>query len=87
MINLTIHNLDENLKSRLQKQAKQNGHTLEEEAKEILRLALMKNENPINLVTLIERRFAHCEDIEIPEIPREPIRQIATFLKSGFNIV
>jgi plasmid stability protein len=78
MTDLTIHNLDENIKARLQKQAEKHGRSLEEEAKEILRLTLTKQEHPSNIVTMIERRFAHCGDFELPEIPREPIRQIPT---------
>lgn len=79
MTHLTIHNLDDFIKSRLQKQAEEHGRSLEEEAREILRSALTEDEEPINIVTMIERRFAHCGDFELPEIPREPIRQIPTF--------
>ena len=79
MTHLTIHNLDENIKNRLQKQAEKHGLSLEEEVKEILRLTLTKQESPSNIVTMIERRFAHCGEFELPEIPREPIRQIPTF--------
>lgn len=79
MSNLTLYNLDENIKSRLKKQAQQHGRSLEEEAKEILRLALREKETNINLVTRLEERFAHCEDFELPEIPREPMRPIPTF--------
>ena len=49
MTHLTIHNLDENIKSRLRKQAEEHGRTLEEEAREILRLALTEDEEPINI--------------------------------------
>lgn len=49
MTHLTIHNLDENIKSRLQKQAEKHGRSLEEEAKEILRLTLTKQESPSNI--------------------------------------
>ncbi len=79
MTYLTIHNLDENIKARLQKQAEKHGRSLEEEAKEILRNALTEEEKTINIVTMIERRFAHCGDFELPEIPREPMCQIPTF--------
>ena len=41
--------------------------------------AKVEDEEPTNIVTMIERRFAHCGDFESPEIPREPIRQIPTF--------
>jgi plasmid stability protein len=79
MEHLTIHNLDENIKARLEKQAKEHGRSLEEEAKEILRHALTEQENPLNLATMIERRFAPFGDFELPEISREPMRQIPAF--------
>ncbi len=63
MAQITIYNLDENIKDRLEKQAEEHGRSLEEEAKEIIREALTED----------ERRFAHCGDFEIPEISREPI--------------
>lgn len=79
MTHLTIHNLDENIKAYLQEQAEKHGRSLEEEVKEILQLTLTNQESPLNIVTMLERRFAHCGDFELPEIPREPIRQTPTF--------
>jgi antitoxin FitA len=80
MNNITISNLDDDIKYRLQKRAEQHGRSLEEEAREILRLALTENqEHPSNIVTRIEQRFANLGDFELPEIPREPIRNVSTF--------
>jgi antitoxin FitA len=80
MNNITISNLDDDIKSRLQKRAEKHGRSLEEEAREILRLALTENnEHSLNLATLIERRFANFGDFELPEIKREPIRTVSTF--------
>jgi antitoxin FitA len=80
MNNITISNLDDDMKYRLQKLAEQHGRSPEEEAREILRLALTENqEHPLNIVTLIEQRFADLGDFELPEIPREPIRNVSTF--------
>jgi antitoxin FitA len=80
MTNITISNLDDYLKNRLQKRAEKHGHSLEEEITEILRLVLTENtKNPINLATLIENRFADFEDLELPEIVREPIRTVSIF--------
>ena len=74
-IDITIFNLDDEIKSRLQKRAEKNGRSLEEEAREIIRMALTEDhEQPLNLATMIERRFANLEDFELPEIKREPIR-------------
>ncbi len=80
MTNITLSNLDEDLKNRLQQRAEKHGHSLEQEITEILRLVLIENQqNPINLVTLIEKRFADFEDLELPEIKREPIRTESIF--------
>ncbi|MBW4555773.1 MAG: hypothetical protein KME59_07525 [Trichormus sp. ATA11-4-KO1] len=69
MTNIIISNLDDEIKSRLQKRAEKHGRSLEEEAKEILYLVLAENhEPPLNLATLIEQRFANFEDFELPEI-------------------
>ena len=77
---ITISNLDDDIQSRLQKRAEKHGRSLEEEAKEIIRLALTENhEHSLNLATIIEQRFANLGDFELPEIPREPIRTISTF--------
>ena len=80
MTNITISNLDDDLQNQLQKRAEKHGHSLEQEITEILRLVLTENpENPINLVTLIEKRFANFEDLELPEIEREAIRTVSIF--------
>jgi antitoxin FitA len=80
IFNITISNLDDDIKSRLQKQAEKHGRSLEEEAREILRLALTENnEDTLNIATIIEQRFANLGDFELPEVRREPIRTISTF--------
>ncbi|MBN3926560.1 plasmid stability protein [Nostoc sp. NMS4] len=80
MNNITISNLDDDIKSLLKKRAEKHGRSLEEEAKEILRMALIENhEQPLNLANMIEQRFANLGDFELPEIPREPIRIVSTF--------
>ncbi|MBD2294499.1 plasmid stability protein [Anabaena sphaerica FACHB-251] len=80
MTNIIIYNLDDEIKSRLQKRAEKNGRSLEEEAREILYMTLTENnENSLNLATRIEQRFANFGDFELPEIAREPIRTVSTF--------
>jgi plasmid stability protein len=80
MTNITISNLDDDLKNQLQKRAEKHGHSLEQEITEILRLVLIENpKNPINLVTLIENRFAKFEDLELPKIERDAIRTVSIF--------
>ncbi|MEA5626677.1 FitA-like ribbon-helix-helix domain-containing protein [Nostoc sp. UHCC 0251] len=80
MNNITISNLDNDIKYRLQKRAEKHGRSLEEEAREIIRMALTENhEHSLNLANMIEQRFANLGDFELPEIPREPIRTVSTF--------
>lgn len=80
MTHITIVNIDDNIKNLLQQRASRNGRSLEEEAKEILRLALIENQKPpVNIVSMIEKRFAHLGDFELGEINREPMRPAPTF--------
>ena len=44
MAQILVRNLDDRLKGRLQHRAKRNGHSMEEEAREILRNALRADE-------------------------------------------
>ncbi|GAA6617464.1 FitA-like ribbon-helix-helix domain-containing protein [Scytonema sp. NUACC26] len=75
MTNITIFNVDDNIKNLLQQRASKNGRSLEEEVKEILRLVLSENQKPpVNLVNIIEKRFAHLGNFELGEITREPMR-------------
>ncbi|MDF5722345.1 MAG: plasmid stability protein [Rhizonema sp. PD37] len=75
MTNITIFNIDEHIKNLLQQRASENGRSLEEEAKDILCQALIENQNqPENIVSMIEKRFAHLEDFELGEVSREPMR-------------
>nr|WP_313950125.1 plasmid stability protein [Nostoc sp. FACHB-110] len=68
------------MKNILQDRAKKNGRSLEEEVKEILHQVLIENQTPpINIVNLIDKRFAHLGDFELGEIKREPIRPAPTF--------
>ena len=46
MAQLLVRNLENQLKARLQRRAKRHGHSMEEEAREILRNALREEETP-----------------------------------------
>ncbi len=80
MNKITISNLDDDIKYRLQKRAEKHGRSLEEEAREILHMTLTENHGqPLNLASIFEERFANLGDFELPKIPREPIRTVSTF--------
>lgn len=80
MASLTIRNLDDAMKRRLRVRAAEHGHSMEEEAREILRAALSQQQAaPKNLAEAIRARFAPLGgvDLELPE--REPIREPPRF--------
>jgi antitoxin FitA len=76
MVSITIRNLDESLKSRLQMRAAQHGHSMEEEALDILRIALaVEHQTPHNLAEAIHRRFAALGGVDLPPVCREAMRE------------
>lgn len=76
---LTI-NLDDELTDKLQQQAQKKGHTLEQEVTEILRNCLtQENQNSLNLAQRITQRFDDLEEVEIPLITRDKMRQPPNF--------
>ncbi len=80
MASITIRNLDDSLKSRLRIQAAVHGRSMEDEARDILRSALNQEALlPGNLADAIRARFAPLGGFDMPDIPREPIREPPTF--------
>ncbi len=80
MASITIRNLDDSLKSRLRIQAAVHGRSMEDEARDILRSSL--NQEPQgtkNLGTAINALFKPLGGFDMPEIPREPIREPPAF--------
>ena len=80
MPSITIRNLDEGLKTRLRVQAAHHGRSMEEEARDILRVALSrKRANASNLAKAIRARFAPLGGVELPQLPRETLRKPPSF--------
>lgn len=76
MASLTIRNLDEPLKARLRIQAAVHGRSMEDEARDILRTALTREPTqPSNLAAAIRKRFAPLGGVDLPDVPREPVRE------------
>lgn len=70
MAAITIRKLDEATKARLRVRAAHHGRSMEEEAREILRSALVVSSRPKeNLAAAIRRRFAPLGGVEL-ELPR-----------------
>lgn len=74
MASLTIRNIDESLKASLRLAAAENGRSMEEEARQILKHFMLRKKNMTGIGTSIARRFAQTGGIELPEIPRSSPR-------------
>ena len=75
MASITIRNLDENVKSRLRRRAAQHQRSMEEEARNILRIALTKEEVTAgSLATAIQARFQAFGGVELSIPVRGAIR-------------
>ena len=78
MASITIRNLDDDLKQRLRVRAAERGHSMEQEAREILRAALAQApQTGEELYRSIRARFEAIGFVEPGELqipPREPMR-------------
>ena len=73
---ITIRKLDESVKSQLRVQAAENGRSMEEEAREILKNALNQSAAaPVDLATSVRRRFAAIGGVDLQLPARQAIRQ------------
>jgi plasmid stability protein len=76
MASITIRDIDDRLKARLRVQAAHHGHSMEEEAREILRTALSTGRSRNgSLVDSIRARIEPLGGIELEIAPREAIRE------------
>jgi len=74
MANLTIRNLDDNVKKVLRLRAAQHGRSMEEEARQILRQTLAPMAPGGSLAERIGRRFASLDAENLPIPARRPSR-------------
>jgi plasmid stability protein len=80
MATLTIRDLDETLKQSLRIRAARRNRSMEEEARQILRAALLEAPGPEgDLVSRIRARFAGLGDVEFAIAEREPLCPTRTF--------
>jgi plasmid stability protein len=70
MATLTIRNLDEDLKAQLRVEAASHGHSMEEEARLILRRALSAGRSQRGMGRRIYRRFSALGGVELELPPR-----------------
>ena len=76
MAQLVVRNLEEDVKARLRRRASRHGHSMEEEARDILRSAVNAEEGtPAPLGSRVRARFARIALTEdIPEIRGQKAR-------------
>jgi len=76
MAQLVVRNLEESVKARLQRQANRHGHSMEEEARDILRNAVRAEERvAAPLGSRLRQRFARIGlDEDIPELHGQKAR-------------
>ena len=79
MASITIRNLDDQVKTRLRVRAAGNGRSMEEEARLILREAVVRTPGSQNLASRIRARFEPLGGVDLELPPREPAREPPRF--------
>ena len=79
MASITVRNLDGEVKSRLRIRAAENGRSMEEEVRVILRQAVDLEPQPENLASFIQECFAPFGGVELELPPRDPMREPPVF--------
>ena len=79
MASITVRNLDDDVKKGLRMRAAENGRSMEEEARIILRNAVGRDGAQRNLASAIRSRFAPLGGVELDIPPREPMPEPPKF--------
>ena len=79
MASITIRNLDDDVKARLRVRAAGRGHSMEEEARQILREAVESEGGPTDLAVAVRDRFAPLGGVELELPPRQAMREPPRF--------
>jgi plasmid stability protein len=79
MASITIRNLDDEIKQRLRVRAAERGHSMEEEARDILRRVTSEGSAPRNLAAAIRARVAPADRVDLALPAREPMREPPQF--------
>jgi plasmid stability protein len=80
MASITIRNLDDNVKRKLRLRAALHNRSMEDEARDILKSAVAAGGIPqANLADAIRRRIEPLGGVEIPLLPRGPLREPPDF--------
>jgi plasmid stability protein len=73
MASITIRNLDDEIKQRLSVRAAVRGHSMEEEARDILRRFTSEGSAPRNLAAAIRARVAPADRLDLALPVRQPM--------------
>jgi plasmid stability protein len=76
---ITIRNLDDEVKTRLRVRAADNGRSMEEEARLILRDAVGRKPSSRNLASIMRSHFGPDNGVDLELPPREPAREPPSF--------
>ena len=76
---LTLRNIDESLKASLRMSAAENGRSMEEEARQILKHFLLRKRCSEGIGSRISRRFAAIGGVELPEMYRSTPQKSPSF--------
>ena len=79
MAGITIRNLDDDVKTRLRARAADNGRSMEEEARLILRDAVGRKPSSRNLTSIARARFGPDDGVDLELPPRGPGREPPSF--------
>ncbi len=79
MASITIRNLEDDVKTRLRVRAADNGRSMEEEARLILRDSVGRKPSSRDLVSIIREHFGPANGVDLELPPREPAREPPSF--------
>jgi plasmid stability protein len=79
MGSVLIRQLDDETKAKLRLRAARNGHSMEQEAREILQRSLAsESSSGLHLVDAIRRRIEPLGGVDLPVVPRDPVPEPLT---------
>lgn len=85
MASITIRNLDDDLKKRLRLRAAERGHSMEEEARDILQSSLRQGLSGAEFLAAIRADVAALGGIKLEPLPRQPVREPPDFSGPEFG--
>jgi len=78
MASLTLRNIDDSLKASLRMRAAENGRSMEEEARQILKQSLLQKRSSTGIGSRISKRFAAIGGVDLPDMHRPAPRRSPT---------